>query len=91
VSKDNHQNHSINVPHHTKNVKHAEPDRLLKQSDVGEFLSMSPTTLEQWRLKGKGPRWVRIGRSVRYPLSELQNFIDELKPYGSTSEADNEE
>lgn len=44
---------------------------------VAEILSISLSTLESWRAKGKGPRFIRMNgeRSVRYPdhmLSEWQ-------------------
>jgi len=31
-------------------------------------------TLRQWRVIGKGPRYIKIGRRVRYSLEEVMKF-----------------
>ena len=43
---------------------------------VAEFLGVSPRTLEDWRLRGGGPRFVRMGsRVVRYRPREVARWI----------------
>ncbi len=50
------------------------PD-LCNQRIAAEFLGISHRTLENYRLTGEGPPWVRIGkRLVRYKKSDLLNF-----------------
>lgn len=63
-------------------------DRLLKQEEVKEILGLADSTLEQWRLRGKGPKFVRVGRAVRYRESDLHTYITNLRAFSSTSEAD---
>jgi predicted DNA-binding transcriptional regulator AlpA len=63
-------------------------DKLLNQKEVKEITGLADSTLEQWRLKGKGPRFIKLGRLVRYRLSDLQSYITSLKGFGSTTEAD---
>lgn len=63
-------------------------EKLLTQKEVKEITGLADSTLEQWRLKGKGPRFIKLGRLVRYRLSDLQNYITGLKGFGSTTEAD---
>jgi predicted DNA-binding transcriptional regulator AlpA len=58
----------------------------LKTEAAAEFLQVKPTTLEQWRWNGKGPRFCKLGRSVRYRKSDLEEFIND-RVFGSTSEA----
>ncbi|MEA5113352.1 MAG: hypothetical protein VB050_04930 [Geobacteraceae bacterium] len=64
------------------------PDMLLKQPVVEQLTSQSASTLEQARLKGTGIPFVKIGRSVRYRLSDVSRFISELPVFRSTTEAD---
>lgn len=67
----------------------AEPaDRLLRQAEVQAMLGAAKSTVEQWRLKGQGPRFVKLGRSVRYRLSDVNAYIASLEAFGTTTEAD---
>lgn len=63
-------------------------DQLFKQAQVEKILGVAASTLEQWRLKGLGPQFVKIGRSVRYKKSALKAYIDSLPSFSSTTEAD---
>jgi predicted DNA-binding transcriptional regulator AlpA len=49
----------------------------LKTSEAAAFLNIRPATLEQWRWSGRGPRYIKIGRSVRYRLTDLNAYLDE--------------
>lgn len=53
-------------------------DQLLKDSTVADMLATTVKTLEDWRLKRKGPTFVKLGRSVRYKMSDLQAYIAQL-------------
>ena len=44
----------------------------LDQKDLAKRWLISPRTLEQWRWQGRGPRYLKIGGRVRYPLSEVE-------------------
>ncbi len=63
-------------------------DCLLRQVEVQNMLGVAASTIEQWRLRGQGPRFVKLGRSVRYRLSDVNSYLASLKSYGSTTEAD---
>jgi predicted DNA-binding transcriptional regulator AlpA len=55
----------------------SEPvDRLLKVEEVAEILRCSKSSLDKWRLAGDGPRFVRVGRRIRYRTSAIADFID---------------
>lgn len=58
----------------------------LKTEDAAKFLNVQPATLEQWRWNGRGPRFVKIGRSCRYRLVDLEAFLEE-RVFSSTTEA----
>jgi len=58
--------------------------RNLNDIDVAHYLGVSISTVRRWRLVGDGPRWIRIGASsIRYPLSDLENYVAQL-PSGGT-------
>ena len=53
---------------------------LLTAKESAHLLSVSERTLEAWRQSGKGPPWIKLtgaGRSVRYQLEGLKQWIDE--------------
>jgi excisionase family DNA binding protein len=59
---------------------------LLTPREAAKHLRCSERTLERHRLVGDGPPFVKIGASIRYPLSELEKWLaDRLRR--STSEA----
>lgn len=43
--------------------------------EVAEFLKMPERTLGQWRYLGTGPRFVKIGRHVRYRWSDVEAWL----------------
>ncbi|MBC7767420.1 MAG: helix-turn-helix domain-containing protein [Phycisphaerales bacterium] len=52
-------------------------DRRLTVEEAAELLSVSVKTLEAWRRLGKGPEFVKLGRSVRYTMRALDRFTRE--------------
>lgn len=50
-------------------------DALLTPEEAAKRLTLRPKTLARWRWAGRGPRFIKIGRSVRYAESEIQAFI----------------
>lgn len=50
---------------------------LLTTEQAAAFLGLSPRTLEDWRLRGGGPVFRKLGsRLVRYSPSDLTAFIE---------------
>lgn len=55
--------------------KQANP--LFDEKVAAEILGTTPGTLQVWRCKRSMPLpYVKIGRSVRYKMSDLQAFIE---------------
>ena len=52
---------------------------LIKEKIVSELTRMSLATLRNHRWLGKGTPYIKIGRTVRYLESDVQNFLDQLK------------
>lgn len=50
---------------------------LLRPEDAARRLNVKTATLAQWRWKGRGPAFVKIGVSIRYRLSDLDTFIED--------------
>lgn len=48
---------------------------LLTETEAAEWLRLSVKTLRAWRLRSKGPQFVRLGRAVRYLPSHLDEFL----------------
>jgi len=56
----------------------AESPRLLTTAEAAAHLGTSPRTLEDWRLRGGGPVFRKVGsRLVRYAPTDLDAFIAE--------------
>lgn len=48
----------------------------LNETEVAILLGISRATVEKWRIQGRGPGYVKLGRCVRYSRVELERFID---------------
>ncbi|GAA3637346.1 helix-turn-helix transcriptional regulator [Streptomyces chitinivorans] len=59
----------------TKNIKGI--DRLLTAEEVAEILGVHPNSLPQWRYRGLGPAWVKVGVKVRYRPEDVRAWIEE--------------
>lgn len=46
----------------------------LDQKSLAKRWLISPRTLEQWRWQGRGPRYLKIGGRVIYPLPEVEAY-----------------
>jgi len=56
----------------------SDGQQLLRQAEVARILNLSPRTLEAWRHRGGGPRYILLTpRCVRYRESDLNLFIEE--------------
>ena len=49
---------------------------LLTQRDAARLLTLSQRTLERMRLHGNGPRYCKLGGSVRYREEDLAAWIN---------------
>lgn len=51
-----------------------QENSLLSTKLLSRRWNIAPRTLERWRTKGRGPQFVRIGRHVRYRLTDIIDF-----------------
>lgn len=53
-------------------------DELLRPLQAAILLNVTPRCLQAWRLKGTGPRFIRMTpKLVQYRRSDLEKFIEE--------------
>ena len=49
--------------------------RLLTPTELSEMLGVPVATLYSWRYHGRGPAAVRVGRHLRYRLSDVDAWL----------------
>ena len=63
-----------------KRLEAARPppdDRLRSQEEAAVVIGVKPPTLATWRHYGKGPRYIKVGRSAFYKLRDIENWLDQ--------------
>ncbi len=53
---------------------HVAPGRPLTDVEAAARLGVSRFTMRAWRLKGMGPRFLKMGRAVRYRPEDVEDF-----------------
>ncbi|MGP9818976.1 helix-turn-helix domain-containing protein [Salinarimonas sp. NSM] len=51
------------------------PENRLDEREAAAFLKNSVNTLRNWRVTGKGPRFLKIGGSVQYLRTDLLAYL----------------
>ena len=59
----------------------------INKYDMGEveaalYLERKPATLQWWRSRGKGPRYIKKGKFVYYQKKDLDNWIQSITRKG---------
>ncbi|MBN9343935.1 MAG: hypothetical protein BGO76_00345 [Caedibacter sp. 38-128] len=60
-------------------------DILLTPQDLAKRWNLEPNTLGQWRWNGRGPKYLKINRSILYRLEDVEEF-EKQKVRHSTSQ-----
>ncbi|MDQ0648542.1 hypothetical protein QFZ53_002738 [Microbacterium natoriense] len=55
--------------------------QLLTTDDVAAILQVSKRTLESWRTRDEGPRFLYAGKHVWYRPVDVETWIEESIPY----------
>lgn len=48
----------------------------LNEKQVEGRIGVPIKTLQTWRLLGRGPKWRKLGRAIRYGVDDLEDWID---------------
>lgn len=54
-------------------------ESLLDTNQAAAFTGNKSQTLEKWRVTGIGPKFIKVGRSVRYDPKDLRDWIEAHK------------
>ncbi len=78
--------YDIQVPEHADRMAMLIAEQLREDSPVHpEYLnpigaarltSFSPKALERMRQRGEGPRYSKVGKSIRYALADLRAWVE---------------
>lgn len=53
-----------------------ESQKILDEDGAAEYLSVSSGTLRVWRSQGRGPKYRKIGRIIRYEKADLDSWLN---------------
>ena len=56
----------------------------MTEQEVAQRLKLSVATLRSWRLRRRGPRYVRFGRAVRYLATDIDLYVQSCAVEGRT-------
>lgn len=59
----------------TNNIEGLEP--LISVQQLAEYLDVPPQRIYDWRMAGIGPKGHRLGRELRFPISEVRRWLAE--------------
>ena len=62
------------------------PD-LLTRVQAADFLNLRRQTLAAWACRGFGPKFIKLGKAVRYRRSELERFLSSNE-FSNTAEVE---
>lgn len=54
----------------------ADQDILMDSRGCAAYLGISPLSLSDWRTKGIGIKYIKVGRCVRYRMSDIQAYLN---------------
>jgi predicted DNA-binding transcriptional regulator AlpA len=50
---------------------------LLTDPELTAMLKIKVNTLADWRHRGKGPRYIKVGQLVRYRRSDVESWLED--------------
>jgi predicted DNA-binding transcriptional regulator AlpA len=53
--------------------------KALDEKQTARIMGVAVQTLRNWRHQRKGPSYIKMGRSVRYQLNDIQEYLDKWK------------
>jgi len=56
-----------------------KPEALAAPGEVADVLGVPVHTLDQWRSRGVGPDYHKVGRHVRYDWADVRRWLAERK------------
>lgn len=53
----------------------SEGSELLDEARLSAMLGVSRSTLQSWRYSGRGPRFIKLGRLIRYRNTDVEAYL----------------
>jgi excisionase family DNA binding protein len=53
-------------------------EKMWTVDELAKFAGVSVGTLYHWRWEGKGPKAIKVGRFLRYPEGDIQEWLEAL-------------
>jgi len=60
----------------------AKPTEMMSERQVAEYMNMSLSSLRKWRLFRKGPKFVKLGRAIRYRRTDVETWLSSCRELG---------
>ena len=58
-----------------RELPRALPTDLIDEVALSVRLGVARSTLQSWRYKGGGPRFIKVGRLIRYRNADIEAFL----------------
>lgn len=55
---------------------HTNTRLVMTVQQAANYLGMAVSTLNKWRCFGDGPVFIKMGRSVRYRVKDLNDYVE---------------
>jgi predicted DNA-binding transcriptional regulator AlpA len=52
-----------------------QTSQLLTEAQAAELLQMKAQTLNKWRMRGRGPRYLKLSKKIRYDRADVAAWI----------------
>jgi hypothetical protein len=63
----------------------ARRDRILSEQSLADRYGRTIRTLQRWRDEGRGPAYLRIGRSIFYRVEDVEAFEARMRVTGGSA------
>ena len=57
-------------------AQHTTATPTLAERDSAVYIGFRPPALKAWRREGRGPAYIRVNRSIRYRVADLDAWLD---------------
>jgi len=55
---------------------HVNTRLVMNVQQAANYLGLAVSTLNKWRCYGDGPLFIKMGRSVRYRVKDLNDYVE---------------
>ncbi|MEP0189761.1 MAG: helix-turn-helix domain-containing protein [Erythrobacter sp.] len=60
--------------------------KVMRVNEAADYLGLSVSALNKWRVTGKGPKFVKLGRAVAYRVSDLHEWLEKQAKQSTSQE-----